>query len=260
MIQIFMVFPSKVGAPGHVSGMCSSLWTTWARKKVPEVNICIWEVHFGGCGGTGGPTAVRTSFAIVLICLTSRRSPAEESETPPSVVERCLCPQVDDSEPQLWPRAGLGSGLKALRMIHGRDQCTRQVSLENRSADGRCASCGEDICCGGRGRAGVEKAAATEEAYAGPTAAALQAVALLTAPGGRFVAKTRGLRCGGNPMWLSPSSSIPHRRPPEPRQRSPEQHVPAGLHRRNPQQRLPDIHPRAIACPPPQQSMTAATG
>lgn len=112
MIQIFMVFPSKVGAPGHVSGMCSSLWTTWARKKVPEVNICIWEVQFGGCGGTGGPTAVRTSFAIVLICLTSRRSPAEESETPPSVVERCLCPQVDDSEPQLWPRAGLGSGLK----------------------------------------------------------------------------------------------------------------------------------------------------
>ena len=68
MIQIFMVFPSKVGAPGHVSGMCSSLWTTWARKKVPEVNICIWEVQFGGCGGTGGPTAVRTSFAIVLIC------------------------------------------------------------------------------------------------------------------------------------------------------------------------------------------------
>ena len=189
MIQIFMVFPSKVGAPGHVSGMCSSLWTTWARKKVPEVNICIWEVQFGGCGGTGGPTAVRTSFAIVLICLTSRRSPAEESETPPSVVERCLCPQVDDSEPQLWPRAGLGSGLKALRMIHGRDQCTRQVSLENRSADGRCASCGEDICCGGRGRAGVEKAAATEEAYAGPTAAVHQVVALLTACGGRFVAK-----------------------------------------------------------------------
>ena len=189
MIQIFMVFPSKVGAPGHVSGMCSSLWTTWARKKVPEVNICIWEVHFGGCGGTGGPTAVRTSFAIVLICLTSRRSPAEESETPPSVVERCLCPQVDDSEPQLWPRAGLGSGLKALRMIHGRDQCTRQVSLENRSADGRCASCGEDKRCGGRGRAGVEKAAATEEAYAGPTAAVHQVVALLTACGGRFVAK-----------------------------------------------------------------------
>ena len=66
---------------------------------------------------------------------------------------------------------------------------SRQVSLENRSADGRCASCGEDICCGGRGRAGVEKAAATEEAYAGPTAAVLQVVAPLTACGGRFVAK-----------------------------------------------------------------------
>ena len=107
------------------------------------------------------------------------------------------------------------------------------VLLSETSCSGKCASSVS------RGRAGVEKAAATEEAYAGPTAAALQAVALLTAPGGRFVAKTRGLRCGGNPMWLSPSSSIPHRRPPEPRQRSPEQHVPAGLHRRNPQQRRP---------------------
>mgnify|MGYP006248316127 CR=1 FL=1 len=155
MIQIFMVFPSKVGAPGHVSGMCSSLWTTWARKKVPEVNICIWEVQFGGCGGTGGPTAVRTSFAIVLICLTSRRSPAEESETPPSVVERCLCPQVDDSEPQLWPRAGLGSGLRALRMIHGRDQCTRQVSLENRYGGNRLSE-GDDA---GQARSGSPRAA-----------------------------------------------------------------------------------------------------
>mgnify|MGYP004273156597 CR=1 FL=1 len=52
-------------------------------------------------------------------------------------------------------------------------------------------------------------------------------------------------------MWLSPSSSIPHRRPPEPRQRSPEQHVPAGLHRRNPQQRLPD-QTRVTARPPLQ--------
>ena len=35
----------------------------------------------------------------------------------------------------------------------------------------------------------MEKAAATEEAYAGPTAAVLQVVAPLTACGGRFVAK-----------------------------------------------------------------------
>jgi hypothetical protein len=83
MIQIFMVFPSKVGAPGHVSGMCSSLWTTWARKKVPEVNICIWEVHFGGCGGTGGPTAVRTSFAIVLICPDLETEPGRRERDPP---------------------------------------------------------------------------------------------------------------------------------------------------------------------------------
>lgn len=93
MIQIFMVFPSKVGAPGHVSGMCSSLWTT--------------------------------SFAIVLICLTSRRSPAEESETPPSVVERCLCPQVDDSEPQQTGEPGEQVCRRALRKLRRRHMLRR---------------------------------------------------------------------------------------------------------------------------------------
>ena len=47
---------------------------------------------------------------------------------PPSVVERCLCPQVNDLEYHLWPRTGLrvcasgdmGGGLMYLRYFEAK--------------------------------------------------------------------------------------------------------------------------------------------
>ena len=61
---------------------------------------------------------------------------------PPSVVERCLCPQVNDLEYHLWPRTGLrvcasgdmGGGLMYLRYFEAGRGCRSAGSLKNPAA------------------------------------------------------------------------------------------------------------------------------